>query len=132
MKESPVIQGQEVICMSSQFCERVGNNIRNNRKEANMTLKELADKVDLTEATIQKYEAGNIKKIDSELLEKIAIALSVKPEKLTGWSNKEEHDIYHKAMQGKREANYIKNYAKLNDENKKIINKITLSLLKTQ
>lgn len=56
--------------MSTQFCTRVGNNIKKYRKEKDITLKELADKIGLTEATVQKYEAGNIKKIDVEMLKK--------------------------------------------------------------
>lgn len=56
--------------MSSQFCLRVGNNIKKYRKECGFTLKELSEKIGLTEATVQKYEAGNIKKIDAEMLKK--------------------------------------------------------------
>lgn len=53
--------------MASQFCVRVGNNIKKYRKEAGITLKELGEKIGVTEATAQKYEAGNIKKIDVEM-----------------------------------------------------------------
>ena len=56
--------------MASQFCVRVGNNIKKYRKEAGITLKELGEKIGVTEATAQKYEAGNIKKIDVEMLKK--------------------------------------------------------------
>lgn len=48
--------------MASQFCVRVGNNIKKYRKEAGITLKELGEKIGVAEATAQKYEAGNIKK----------------------------------------------------------------------
>lgn len=54
-------------------------------KEAGITLKELGEKIGITEATAQKYEAGNIKKIDIEMLKKISDALGTTPEKLTGW-----------------------------------------------
>lgn len=77
--------------MSEQFCLKVGNNIKKYRKEADITLKQLAQKIELTEATIQKYEAGKIKSIDTELLKKIADALNVAPEKLTGWEYKTIH-----------------------------------------
>ena len=56
--------------MSEQFCTRVGNNIKKYRKEADLTLKQLGERVSLSEATIQKYENGNIKTIDTELLKK--------------------------------------------------------------
>ena len=61
--------------MASQLCVRVGNNIKKYRKEAGITLKELGEKIGGTKATAQKYEAGNIKKIDVEMLKKISDAL---------------------------------------------------------
>jgi len=36
-----------------------------------LTLKELADRIGVTEATAQKYESGNIKKVDVEMLKKL-------------------------------------------------------------
>ena len=36
--------------MSTQFCTRVGNNIKKYRKEKDITLKELADKIGLTDS----------------------------------------------------------------------------------
>lgn len=76
--------------MASDFCVEVGNRIKKYRKERALTLKELADKVGLTEATIQKYEAGNIKKLDVKTIEIIANALSVKSEVLVGWESEYE------------------------------------------
>ena len=66
--------------MASQFCVRVGNNIKKYRKEAGIILKELGEKIGVTEATAQKYESGNIKKIDVEMLKKISDALGTTPE----------------------------------------------------
>ena len=52
---------------SEQYCIKVGNRIKVARKDKGITLKELGEKIGLTEATIQKYESGNIKNIDVEL-----------------------------------------------------------------
>lgn len=90
--------------MASQFCVRVGNNIKKYRKEAGITLKELGEKIGVTEATAQKYEAGNIKKIDVEMLKKISDALGTTPEKLTGWESKAQYEEYRAKKQGEEEA----------------------------
>lgn len=117
--------------MSSQFCIRVGNNIKKYRKEKDMTLKELAEKIDLTEATVQKYEAGNIKKIDVEMLKKISDALGVLPENLTEWE-KEEYAKYREVKQGQQEAKIIKMYSQLNPSHKKAVRNLIENLLECQ
>lgn len=117
--------------MSSQFCTRVGNNIKKYRKEKDMTLKELADRVGLTEATVQKYEAGNIKKIDVEMLKKLSDALSVLPENLTEWE-KEEYQKYREAKQGIQEAKIIKMYNQLTFGHKKAVHSLIENLLECQ
>ena len=52
-------------------------------------VKEVAHKVDVTEATMQKYEAGQIKRVDIEMIEKIADAIGTTAAKLTGWLDKD-------------------------------------------
>lgn len=44
--------------MASQFCVRVGNNIKKYRKEAGITLKELGEKIGVQKSAIAKYENG--------------------------------------------------------------------------
>lgn len=117
--------------MSTQFCTRVGNNIKKYRKEKDITLKELADKIGLTEATVQKYEAGNIKKIDVEMLKKIADALGVLPESLTEWG-KEEYLTYRQEHQGEEEAKVIKKYNQLTRGHKKVVLNLLNSLIDCQ
>ncbi|MCI8339241.1 MAG: helix-turn-helix transcriptional regulator [Lachnospiraceae bacterium] len=117
--------------MSSQFCARIGKNIKKNRKEKDLTLKELADRIGLTEATVQKYEAGNIKKIDVEMLKKISDALGVQPENLTEW-DKEEYQKYREVRQGTQEAKIIKMYSQLTFGHKKAVRSLMESLLECQ
>lgn len=114
--------------MSAQFCERVGNNIKKYRKEKELTLKELAAKINLTEATVQKYESGNIKKIDVEMLKKISDALGVLPENLTEW-NAQELAKYRTEKQGTDEAKLIKMYSQLNSGHKKAVRILIEQLL---
>lgn len=117
--------------MSSQFCTRVGSNIKKYRKEKDLTLKELADRVGLTEATVQKYEAGNIKKIDVEMLKKLSDALGVLPENLTEW-DKEEYQKYREIKQGTQEAKVIKMYSQLTFGHKKAVRSLIENLLECQ
>lgn len=114
-----------------QFTERVGNNIKKCRKEKGLTLKELADKIGLTEATVQKYEAGNIKKIDVEMLKKIADALEVLPENLTEW-DKGEYEKYREARRGTEEGKVIKMYSQLTLGHKKAVQALMKSLIECQ
>ena len=96
-----------------------------------MTLKELADKVGLTEATIQKYEAGNIKKIDIEMLKKLADALDVIPESLTEWGDG-EYEKYREEKQGSQDAKLVKAYNQLTLGHKKAVRNLIDNLLKCQ
>lgn len=117
--------------MSSQFCDRVANNIKKYRKEKDMTIKDVANRVGITEATMQKYEAGNIKKIDIEMLKKIADALSVRPESLTEW-DKGEYKKQHEENQGERYAYLIRKYNQLSDGHKKAVLSLIDSLIECQ
>lgn len=117
--------------MNNQFCIKIGNNIKKYRKEKNLTLKELAEKVELTEATVQKYEAGNIKKIDIEMLKKLSDALGVLPEHLTEW-DKEEYQKYRETKQGSQEAKIIKMYSQLTFGHKKAVRSLMENLLECQ
>lgn len=117
--------------MGNQFCTRVGNNIKKYRKEGNLTLKELADMVGLTEATIQKYEAGNIKRIDVEMLKKISDALNVLPENLTEWE-KEDYKKYRENKQLAQEGKIIDMYSRLTFGHKKAVRSLIENLLECQ
>nr|DAK18258.1 MAG TPA: Repressor protein CI [Caudoviricetes sp.]DAT90667.1 MAG TPA: Repressor protein CI [Bacteriophage sp.] len=117
--------------MGSQFCDRVANNIKKYRKEKDMTIKDVAYRVGITEATMQKYEAGNIKKIDIEMLKKIADALCVRPENLTEW-DKGEYKKQHEENQGERYAHLIRKYNQLSDGHKQAVLSLIDSLIECQ
>lgn len=69
----------------SNFTFEIGENIKFYRKQRNMTLKELGCKVGITESTMQKYETGQIKRIDIEAVQKISSALDISPELIVKW-----------------------------------------------
>lgn len=59
--------------------------IRMQRILMNMTLEEVAERVGVTRATIQKYESGAISNIPQEKIEMLAKALGTTPGYLMGW-----------------------------------------------
>lgn len=75
----------------------IGERIRQKRMEAGLTLKELAEKIDVQDATVQRYERGTIKTIKPETIEEIAKLFKVSPAWLMGW---EESDNSLKAAFG--------------------------------
>ncbi len=63
------------------------------RKELSLTMEDLAKKIGVTKATIQKYENGEIKNIPLRNVTKLANALNTTENYLMGWetnNNKEQ------------------------------------------
>jgi len=117
--------------VETQFCVKVGNNIKKYRKEKDLTLKELAEKVGLTEATVQKYEAGNIQTLDIIKMRNFADALDVKLERLIPWEENSGNDRI-EPRQGRQEARIIKLYSQLTDGHKKAVQNLMENLLECQ
>lgn len=63
----------------------VSDIIKKRRKELGLTLSQIADAVGVTEATVQRWESGNIKNLRYERLEPLSNALRVSPSFLMGW-----------------------------------------------
>lgn len=53
--------------------------MKQSREKQGMTLAELGRKIGKTEATVQRYESGNIKNLKNDTIESIATALNVNP-----------------------------------------------------
>lgn len=117
--------------MSSEFCIRVGNNIKKYRKEKGLTLKEIAEKVGLTEATVQKYESGNIQTLDIVRLNEFSDALDIQLEDLTPWKEDlQKRNVEPK--QGAQEAKIIKMYSQLTFGHKKAVRSLMENLIECQ
>lgn len=63
----------------------IGERIKSRRNEMGLTLKEVADKIGVKDATVQRYESGNIKTLKQETIGKLAEVLHVNPSYLMGW-----------------------------------------------
>ena len=75
------------------------HNIKERRKELGLTLADVAKMVGVTEATVQRWESGNIKNLRQERTASLAIALDTTPAYLMGWedapaSAKPAYDIF--------------------------------------
>ena len=55
------------------------------RHELGLTLKEVALAVGVSEATVQRWESGNIKNLRQDKIAKLAEALKISPSTLMGW-----------------------------------------------
>lgn len=73
--------------------------IRKRRQELSLTLVDVANYLGVAEATVQRYESGNIKNLKSSTVTKLSEILKTTPAQLMGWdieSNpaaKEQSDI---------------------------------------
>lgn len=72
-----------------EFNEIVGLRLRNKRKEKDLSMKELGERVGLSEATIQRYETGQIKGVDINLINAFAKTLGTTSAYLMGWTDEE-------------------------------------------
>lgn len=59
--------------------------LKQRRKEMGMTLAQIADIMGVAEATVQRWESGNIKTIRHDKIAKLAELLKVSPAVLMGW-----------------------------------------------
>ena len=76
----------------------ISNIMKNRRNELGLTLKYIADFLGVSEATVQRWESGNIKSPRHNRIVKLSEVLKVHPGYLMGWEDKEEqikHDIPH-------------------------------------
>ncbi|UUW40321.1 HTH_XRE superfamily transcriptional regulator [Staphylococcus phage phiSa2wa-st5.3] len=80
-------------CITMCFSKRM----KQSREKQGMTLAELGRKIGKTEATVQRYESGNIKNLKNDTIESIATALNVNPAYLMGWVEENDDEVQHRA-----------------------------------
>lgn len=61
--------------------------IREKRIELGMTMKEVADKVGVSEATISRWESGEIANMRRGAISSLAKALNISPNEIMGWED---------------------------------------------
>lgn len=70
----------------------INERIKQRRKELGLSAEYIASQLNLSPATIYRYESKDIKKFPTEILEPLAKVLHTTPEYLMGWSNNEQSD----------------------------------------
>lgn len=80
-----IIYAQEVLFMISDVMKK-------KRLERGLTLKQIADKIGVTEATVQRWESGNIKSLRQGRISQLAEILHTTPAVLMGWDEKPKED----------------------------------------
>lgn len=71
----------------------IGNRIKNRRKELNLSVDELAEKLNKNRATIYRYENDEIENLPITILEPLAEILNTTPAYLMGWGENEDEKI---------------------------------------
>ena len=66
---------------------KVNENIRARRKELGLTLKQVADKLGVSESLISRYESNDVKNMGIDKLIPLAKVLKTTPTYLMGWEN---------------------------------------------
>lgn len=66
--------------------------IRENRLALGLTMKEVADKVGVSEATISRWESGEIANMRRGAIFSLAQALNISPNKIMGWDEPIPHE----------------------------------------
>ena len=99
----------------------IGLFISKRRAEIGLTMKEIADAVGVSEATVSRWEAGEIKNMRRDRIAKLADILKVSPVEILGMEKQETP-----ASDGNgRTAEFISLFTQLSpDEQKMIVNQI--------
>jgi transcriptional regulator with XRE-family HTH domain len=63
----------------------IGNKLKQRRKELKMTMLEVSKKVNVSEATISRWESGDIANMKRDKIALLAKALQVTPAYIMGW-----------------------------------------------
>lgn len=71
----------------------VHERIKHRRNELNMSVDELANKINKNRATIYRYEKGDIENLPLDILEPLANALETTPQYLIGWETQEVKEV---------------------------------------
>ena len=96
----------------------IGNRIRKKRLELNMTVEELAKKINRSIATTYRYEKDEIEKIPLAIIMPLAEALETTPQYLMGWPEETVVNVKSADML------HMSKYLALDEEGKKTVDVI--------
>lgn len=103
--------------------------IKELRMAKGMTLLQLANKIGVSEGTVQRYESGNIPNLKYDMIVALSEALDTTPVHLMGWDDKYGSDP--DEITGE-ERKLIEDYRKLDDAHKERLAEIIKFYLNEQ
>lgn len=89
--------------------------IKKRRKELGLTLSQIAEQMGVAEATVQRWESGNIKSIRYDKITKLAEILKVTPATIMGWDEETYNTLYNLAT----DMSCIEEFKALSEEDKR-------------
>jgi transcriptional regulator with XRE-family HTH domain len=63
----------------------IGTKIRHRRLQLDLTQQQVGEYINVSKATVQRYESGEIKNLKQETIEKLSEILKISPGYLLGW-----------------------------------------------
>lgn len=114
-------------------------NIKKYRKDNGLTLKDLAEILEVKEATVQRYESGQIKNVPYSSIVKLASVFRIAPEQLLGWDEIETEitiaeDIANQIEKayGSEVTDIFMSAICLSDESRKSLKQMAIQLMKLE
>lgn len=102
---------------------KIGERIKERRKELNLSVDDVAKKLNKNRATIYRYESNEIENLPINILEPLSKVLNTTPAYLMGWKKNQNADesSTNNNSSGKsdEEKTLLENFRKLNDLGKK-------------
>lgn len=100
----------------------IGQRIKERRKELNLSVDDVANKLNKNRATVYRYESNEIENLPLNILEPLAKVLKTTPAVLMGWQKEEsikEETQLSTINLSQEEKTILENFNKLNDLGKK-------------
>ena len=94
--------------------------IKERRLSQGYTLAQLGDMLGVKEATVQRYESGEIKNIKHETISQLAFILKCTPEYLMGWSDTAVQTTPD-AVLSERSLEFVELFSKLSEEQQRLV-----------
>lgn len=98
--------------------------IRERRMILGLTMKEVADKVGVSEATISRWESGEIANMRRGAIFSLSKALNISPNEIMGWDPAPSPVLPTPAPLSKAEQSHIEKYRALDDADRALVDNI--------
>ena len=114
---------------------KIGNRIKQRRKELKMSADELGERLGKDRSTIYRYEKGDIENLPLDILEPIANILQTTPQHLMGWEEMQKNNdiITDAVIKMRTDGEFLSLVGclmKLDDEKRSAIKQMVLALQK--